>query len=282
VSTVSVTKCHGTGNDFVLLDGRRYPELPYPQVAVSLCSRHFSIGADGLLVICEPRERSADAGMRIFNADGSEAEMCGNGVRCIARYLHEENPARDSAIIETVAGLVRTQLVQWQQGHGVRVEMGVPVLDDPRGGAPTTVDVAGDRAPAYVVSMGTPHVVIFTQRDPLACDLQRVASAVAQTKELPGQTNIELVRVAGNSVFMRVLERGVGETWACGTGACAAAVAAIATGRTATPVLVASRGGSVEVAWDGPGSPVFLTGGAELVFVTEVALETPLAGRSAR
>jgi diaminopimelate epimerase len=271
VAHISVTKCHGTGNDFILLDARGAPELPYREVARTLCSRRFAIGADGLLVLGDPHEPVADVSMRIFNADGSEAEMCGNGIRCIARYLYEENPERTESSIDTVTGLVKTKIVTWNGVTGVRVSMDEPkFLGGSQGKLEQALIVDGESTPAYAVSIGNPHIVVFVTRDPAELDLAQLAATIAAWKTFDTAPNVEIAHVTRDEIRMRVHERGVGETWACGSGACAAAAAAIVSGRAASPVTVTTRGGSVRVAWEGGGHPVFLTGNAELVFRTDV------------
>jgi diaminopimelate epimerase len=276
VGLISVTKCHGTGNDFIILDVRGAADRSYPSIARTLCQRRFSMGADGLLVLGDPHVANADASMRIFNADGSEAEMCGNGIRCIARYLFEENPERTERSIETVSGLVETKIVTWEGAPGVRVAMGEPTFT---GGSPGKTDnslvLDGESAPAYAVSIGNPHVVVFVKRDPAKLHLKGIATTIAGWKIFDSEPNVEIVNVTKDGIQMRVQERGVGETWACGSGACAAAAAAIASGRTTSPVKVTTKGGSVDVAWQGPGQPVQLTGNAELVFRTDV--DVPVA-----
>ena len=275
MATVSVTKCHGTGNDFLILDRRSGSELNYAEIARALCPRRFSVGADGLLVLQDPADPTSDIGMRIFNPDGSEAAMCGNGIRCVARYLYEENPEAAESVIETAAGRRQTAIVTWQGRSGARVAMGEPVF---AGGADGRLDHAAhlgaELAPAYAVSMGNPHVVLFATGDVGENELVQAAAIVASWKVFPSEPNVEVVRVAGNELFMRVHERGAGETWACGTGACAAAAAAIASKRTASPVTVTTKGGSVRVSWDGPGHPAFLTGNAELIFHADVEIES--------
>ncbi|HEV2038179.1 MAG TPA: diaminopimelate epimerase [Candidatus Eremiobacteraceae bacterium] len=268
---ISVTKCQGTGNDFILLDARAVPDLPYAHIARFVCQRRFAIGADGLLVLSDPQRPAADASMRIFNPDGSEAEMCGNGIRCVARYLHEQNPERTESRIETLAGLMETRIVTWQGMPGVSVAMGEPAF---KGAAPGLLDrplqLGGESAPAYGVSMGNPHIVLFTARDPAASNLAEVAGEIATWKAFDAQPNVELAQVVRDGIRMRVHERGVGETWACGTGACATAAAAIATGRATSPVTVQTKGGLARVDWRGSGHPAFLTGNAELIFRTEI------------
>ncbi len=272
---IAVTKCHGTGNDFVLLDARGAPELPFALLAKEICHRRFSLGADGLLVIGDPTAADCAALMRTFNADGSEAEMCGNGIRCVARFLHEESPAKTQFDIETAAGVMRTHIVLWQEQPGVRVAMGVPQLSPvhSRGVTPeSTFSFAGDRYDAYSVSMGNLHTVVFGASDPSAIDLDALATAANGTDV--DASNIEYATVASDGVHMRVRERGVGETWACGTGACATAVAAVLTGRAESPIVVHSRGGSVSVEWAGQGRPAYLTGDAHLVYRAEVNVLT--------
>jgi diaminopimelate epimerase len=208
--------------------------------------------------------------MRTFNADGSEAEMCGNGIRCVARYLHEFDSGATERLIETAAGAIHTKVVSWEGGIGVEVEMSVPVLPaDVSTPGVDSVRIGDELAPAYAVLVGNPHVVVFTHSDPFACNLERVATEAISISDQP-DINVELVSVASGRLVMRVHERGVGETWACGTGACAAAAVAIASHRLQTPVLVESKGGIVSVAWDGPGRPAVLAGDAELVFRTQI------------
>jgi diaminopimelate epimerase len=271
VAHISVTKCHGTGNDFIILDARGVPDLPYPSIARTLCPRRFAVGADGLLVLGDPHTQAADVSMRIFNPDGSEAEMCGNGIRCIARYLYEENPEHTESSIDTVAGLVETKIVTWNGAPGVRVSMGEPkFLGGSLGKLDRALVVNGESASAYAVSIGNPHIVVFVTRDPAELDLAQLAATIAAWKTFDTEPNIEIAHATRDEIRMRVHERGVGETWACGSGACAAAAAAIASGRAASPVTVTTRGGSVRVAWEGSGHPVLLTGNAELVFRTDV------------
>ena len=270
MALVSVTKCQGTGNDFIILDARGHADLPYAELARTLCGRRFSVGADGLLVIEHAHDRSAAAAMRTFNADGSEAEMCGNGIRCVARYLYERDQSATRLTIQTLAGPMQTAIVDWQGATGVRVEMSIPAISVTPDNHAHGIRIDDELAPAYAVTVGNRHIVVFTKRDPSSCDLERVTTVALASRGDVTAANVELVSIADNRLKMRVYERGVGETWACGTGACAAAAAAIAAGLVATPVLVESKGGVVSVAWDGPGCPAVLTGNAELVFHTEV------------
>ena len=266
---ISVTKCHGTGNDFVLLDDRVGNGVAYPELARRLCDRRFGIGADGLLVLLRPHERTdgerVDLGMRIFNADGGEAEMCGNGIRCVARYVARESGRDEPLAIETLAGTVRTQPV----GERVRVQMGTPVLASP---LYTDVEFDGRVLRFACISMGNPHAVILVHEPPERFDLERLSAAVARAASARNGINVEIANAGPRAISMRVQERGVGETLACGTGASAVAVAAMVEARAKSPVEVEQRGGNVTIEWQGEGTPLFLTGSAELVFDTTVTI----------
>jgi len=261
---ISVTKCHGTGNDFVLLDDRAGSGYEYPRLARTWCERRFGIGADGLLVLLAPRA-NADLALRVFNADGSEAETCGNGIRCVARYIARESGREGPLAIETLAGVVRTQ----PAGKRVRVEMGTPQL-----AAPLYTDVEFDSRKLRFarLSIGNPHAVILVQEPPERFDLEHLAQAVASAARARDGLNVEIASTGSRALRMRVYERGVGETWACGSGAAAAAAAAIIEGRAGSPVDVEQRGGSVTIEWQGGQSPLYLTGPAELVFDTTVTI----------
>ena len=181
---ISVTKCHGTGNDFVLLDDRVGNGVAYPQLARRLCDRRYGIGADGLLVLLRPRAH-ADLAMRIFNADGSEAEMCGNGIRCVARYMARASGRDEPLAIETLAGVVRTQTA----GKRVRVEMGTPVLATP---LHTDVEFDGRMLRFARISMGNPHAVILVHDSPQGYELERLSAAVARAEEARNGINVEI------------------------------------------------------------------------------------------
>jgi diaminopimelate epimerase len=260
--SIALTKCQGTGNDFVLLDNRSGARFQYAALARAACDRRFGVGADGLLVLLRAAPNTgADVAMRIFNADGSEAEMCGNGIRCIARYLAREGRESRRLAVQTPAGVIRTELTG--APGMVRVDMGVPALARPLEGS---FDFGGRTFRCARVSMGNPHAVIFVDDSLDAYPLDKLAAAASKAAGEAGGINVELARVTGGRIQMRIHERGVGETWACGTGACAAAVAAIATDRLASPIEVATRGGSVDVVWSGADDPALLTGPAEIVF----------------
>ena len=248
--TVPVTKMHGTQNDFVLIDERTARLTDYSQLAKILCERHTGIGADGLLVVLP--SLVADVQMRIWNADGSEAEMCGNGIRCVARFLHEAG-ARDELGVQTGAGTVITKIVSAGPDYSVRVKMGVPQILRRENAAENLA----------FVSMGNPHVVIFVSG---LDDVDIDQEGPKYDALLPGGANVHVAVKAGPSrLLVRHWERGVGRTMACGTGAVSAAAAAILRGDVKSPVEVNVPGGRLVVEWDGAGD-AFLTGPAARVF----------------
>lgn len=255
MSQLAVTKLHGTRNDFVLLDARRSPRDDYAALARWICDRRAAIGADGLLVVLPSLH--ADARMRIFNADGSEAEMCGNGIRCVARYLSESGEG-DALRIETLAGIIETRVIDKGEEFRIRVQMGEPLIQR------KALPFDG----AAFVSLGNPHVVIFAQD--LNDDLTETGERMQRDPSFPGGTNVHAaVPVNEHRLDVRHYERGVGLTQACGTGAVACAVAAIARGIAASPVDVHVPGGVLHVEWNGNG-PAFMTGPAVRVFETRV------------
>ncbi len=281
--TFSFTKMHGCGNDYIYVNCFTQHIDDPAAVSIIVSDRHCGIGGDGLVLIC-PSE-IADVRMRIFNADGSEAEMCGNATRCVARYAHEHGLAKgDTVRIETGCGVKEAKLLM-EDGHvcGATVDMGEPVLAAgsipvrlPEGfdtqaffqGQPFTVD--GTEWQANVVSMGNPHNVLFLDDTRPALeelDLAKTGPAFENHVLFPERVNTEFVRVeSDSSVSMRVWERGSGETMACGTGACAVAVACIKTGRTKRTVSVHLKGGTLTIFWDQESNHVFMTGPATHVF----------------
>ncbi len=275
MARLSITKCQGTGNDFVLVDRTDAPlAADWPEIAKILCDRHLGVGGDGMLLLGHADAPGADVALRIFNADGSPAEMCGNGVRCIARYLYERRPHKPiRAAVQTPSGTVRTEIVKSDGELSVRVDMGVPedvtLYERP--------NLAGMRARAADVTLGNPHSVAFVDAPLLDIDLAAVAHAIARDGGYEDGVNVEVARLFPNGLLaMRVYERGVGETQACGTGACAVALAAIEMGKATSPVRVQMEGGDVTVEWGGRGQPAYLTGGAELVFDTAVDIAPAL------
>jgi len=242
-------KMHGLGNCFVVTDdvrGRLPAGIELPELARRACDRNTGIGADGLIVV--RRAAGADLGMSIFNEDGSEAEMCGNGVRCVARYAVDEGLTEKIELrIDTRAGIIRTRLAG---GDRVEVDMGRPRLSPA---------VAVDGRSFTVVSMGNPHAIAFV--DDLAFDWRAEGAAVERAPSFPEGTNVEFVKILGpREAEMKVWERGCGETLACGTGACAVAVAGAVEGRLErAPVTIRLPGGTLDVHWTEDGT-VLMTG----------------------
>jgi len=268
------TKMHGLGNDYIYVNGfEEYLENPVA-VARAMSDRHFGIGADGLILILPATK--ADFRMRIFNADGSEAQMCGNGIRCLAKYVYDHHLTRKTTLqVETLAGVLELQLFP----HGevvdkVRVKMGEPRLQRaqiPMQGPPGQVlqeplQVEGKTFEVTAVSMGNPHCIVFVD-DPEAFQVAYWGPRFEHHPAFPEGVNTEFVRVLNRHTFqMRVWERGSGETLACGTGASAVAVACHLAGRTERRVTGHLRGGTLELDWSAADNHVYMTGPAVEVF----------------
>lgn len=269
------TKMHGAGNDYVYVDCFAQEAPPEPaQLAVAMADRRFGVGGDGLILI-EP-SATADARMRMFNADGSEAEMCGNGIRCVAKYVYDHGiQKRDQLKIETGNGVLELELeTDGSRCQQVTVDMGQPGLTPEslpaRFPGPQIVDAparfGGQDVRITCVSMGNPHCVLFVPEltDELVLSL---GPQIEQDERFPKRTNVEFVRVIDPHTFeQRTWERGSGETWACGTGASAVCVAGVLTGNGAREVLIHLRGGDLKLRWDEVDNHVFMTGGAVEVF----------------
>jgi diaminopimelate epimerase len=287
-------KYHGLGNDFLVVDLRAGEPTPTPNAAGAarlLCDRRFGVGGDGVLAILPPRVPGADARMRVLNADGSEAEMCGNGIRCVAKFLRDREPALGPRlVIDTGAGLLARDVALGADGAvaAVTVDMGRPRLT--RGEIPATGpaderwvdapiaipgDPAGERR-LTAVSMGNPHAVVFVDDPATVQALARQLGPVLETHAgFPRKTNAEFAALAGpDTIALGVWERGCGITLACGTGACATAVAAGLTGRAAVgrPVTVHLPGGPLVITVAADYATVAMQGPARLAFVGEVDL----------
>ncbi|MBD5633187.1 MAG: diaminopimelate epimerase [Candidatus Eremiobacteraeota bacterium] len=262
-----VVKMHGAENAFVLLDERPPRFERYDDLARTLCAPSSEVGgADGILVVRDAPGFAAE--MRIFNADGSEAEMCGNGVRCVVRYLAERG-AGDSFAIKTLAGPIAAEVVAPAPNFTARVDIG-PVTF-PRDLEAECIDVAGQNYTFYDVSVGNPHAVVFCD-DADTVDLGALGAAFARHPRFPHGTNVHLVRVADEATLeVRHFERGVGLTQACGTGVVAAAAAAIALRGVRSPVTVRVPGGALVVDW-ARGERARLTGPAETTFARSIDL----------
>jgi len=279
--TLQFYKYHGTGNDFIVLDAMEKGVFLSPQEMEMLCRRHTGIGADGVIFACS--SLAADAAMRIFNADGSEAEMCGNGIRCLAKYLFERmGMEREEMYIETGSGTKRLSLtaakglvteVEVDMGLPELVARDLPAMDDPSRPGEVTVELAGGETyHAFCLSMGNPHCVLFVD-DAEASKVGHTGPLIERHELFPNRTNVEFAQVLDeHRILLRVWERGVGETQACGTGACAAAVAALNSGRCTAPVVVRLRGGELKIDLDEQGH-VYMTGAAVEVFQGELGQE---------
>ena len=270
-------KMQGAGNDYIYFDCFGGEPEDIPALAVRLSDRHKGIGGDGLVLIC--RSDIADAKMRMFNADGSEGNMCGNAIRCVGKYLYDENVCRKEELsVETKSGIKYLRLyTENGKVKRVRVDMGkadfdpksLPVLLEGEA-VDRPVKIAGGLHRITCVSMGNPHCVLF--EDPDGADLERIGPLFENDPLFPERVNTEFVKVIGkNALKMRVWERGSGETMACGTGACAAAAAACACGKcdAGQAILVQLRGGDLVIH---VGETVFMTGEAEKVFSGEVEI----------
>lgn len=269
------TKMHGLGNDFVVVDMEEEKDLPgnLPGLAVRVCDRHFGVGADGLVLIRSCKK--ADISMQILNSDGSEAEMCGNAIRCAAKYVYERGMIKKNLMeVETPAGVIVPELIL---DNGlvvdVRVDMGTPHLEReqiPMIGSVGRVineplEVGDDLFHITAVSMGNPHCVIFVS-DVEAIPLEKLGSEIETYPAFPNKTNVEFVQVINNEeVRMRVWERGAGLTMACGTGACATVVAAVLNGHTVRKVRVHLYTGALDIEWS-DNNRLYMTGPAEEVF----------------
>ncbi|AFZ14422.1 diaminopimelate epimerase [Crinalium epipsammum PCC 9333] len=281
--TVKFTKYHGLGNDFILIDNRASSEPSLtPDQAIQLCDRHFGIGADGV-IFALPGQNGNDYSMRIFNSDGSEPEMCGNGIRCLAKFIADleaqdissdpNNITPRSYKIHTLAGVITPKL----ENNGlVTVDMGLPQLTASE--IPTTLapadqkvinqplDVAGKTWLVTCVSMGNPHCLTFVD-DVAAISLETIGTLFEHHAVFPQRTNTEFIEVVRPDYLkMRVWERGAGITLACGTGACATVVAGVLNGKCDRRATVELPGGCLEIEWSEIDQRVYMTGAAEQVF----------------
>ena len=275
-------KMHGLGNDYLLVDG--FAESLPPdlgELARRISHRRYGVGGDGLIVVGP--SNAADASMRIFNADGSEAEMCGNGIRCAAKLFYDRGIVRRSPMtIATGAGVLTARLeFEGDRIFRVEVDMGAPILEaadipttlpgSPVVDAEFTIDDA--RLNVTCVSMGNPHCVVFVDRADDHCVLQW-GPQIETDAHFPRHTNVEFVEVLSrNEVRQRTWERGVGETWACGTGACAVCVAGVLAGRTERKITVQLPGGRLDLHWREQDNHVYMAGPAEEVFVGQWPIE---------
>jgi diaminopimelate epimerase len=274
------TKMHGAGNDYIYVDCFRQP-MPHDPAGLSraISDRHFGVGSDGLILIY-PSDK-ADGRMRMFNADGSESEMCGNGIRCVSKFLYDHGLVRKhSHSIETGRGVLKLDLeISGGTVKQVKVDMGEPILDpssiptklpattsNPDRVINAPLDVASTSLAATCVSMGNPHCVVYV--DAITDEqVLGLGPKIERHPAFPRRTNVEFVRVnRPDDVNMRVWERGSGETLACGTGACAITVAGVLTGKTQRRITAHLRGGDLQLYWSETDNHVYMTGPAVEVF----------------
>ena len=282
------TKMHGAGNDFIVIDAINQDIDFTPAQWQRLADRRFGIGADQILVVEKPRLPGCDFRYRIYNNDGGEVEQCGNGARAFVKFVSEKGLSDKASIrVETMAGIIAPRL---EADGSITVDMGAPVLEpalvpfDAAGLAgvaegsdtlwPLDLALPGHSSPVLVsvVSMGNPHAVQVVE-DVDAQDLEQSGPLIEHHPRFPRRVNAGYLQIVDrHHVKLRVYERGAGETLACGTGACAAAVAGILRGRLDSPVRISARGGELSIAWQGPGQPVLMTGPAVTVFEGTIEL----------
>ena len=268
------TKMHGLGNDYVYVDTFEQPVPDPAAMAIAVSRPHFGVGADGLVLIGPSTE--ADYAMRMFNADGSEGEMCGNAVRCIGKYVHDRGLTAKTRVTLATRGGIKTLELRLQGGsvEQVTVDLGEPALSP--ASLPVTLagaqvlnhplSIDGQTHHITCVSMGNPHAVIFVD-DPQAVDVRGIGRQIEHHPLFPKRTNVEFVRVWRRDLLeMRVWERGSGETLACGTGAAASLVAAVLNGLADRSAVVKLTGGELHVHWDARDNHVYQTGPATFVF----------------
>lgn len=277
-NTIKITKMQGCGNDFVILDYDEFQKanLSMEELAKRLCDRHFGIGADGMIIPKKSEDKNIDIAWYFYNSDGTVAQMCGNGMRCFAKYVYDKGLVdKKEFSVMTGAGIIKPLLLD---NGNVRVDMGIPILEDekiPFKGE-RTLKALDETFEITPVSMGNPHCVILTENDPMKMAL-KYGATIEKHEYFPEKTNTEFVKIISkNEVDMRVFERGCGITLACGTGACASVVACVLNNLTEQKVKVNLLGGSVFVEWQGnsenPNKNIFLIGESNYSFVADYML----------
>jgi len=277
MQTIKLTKMQGCGNDFVIID---YPEFEKTNVDMSelakkVCNRNFGVGADGM-IIPKTDTKETDIGWYFYNSDGTTAQMCGNGMRCFAKYAYDKKLVNKKQFsVETLAGTIKPEILE---NGSVKVDMGIPILEDnkiPFKGE-RKIEILDKTFEITPVSMGNPHCVIFTEENPMEL-AKKYGPIIEKHEYFPEKTNVEFVKlISRNEIDMRVYERGCGITLACGTGACASQVACILNNLTENRIKVNLLGGAVFIEWQG--SPedthknIFLTGPANYSFVADYIL----------
>ena len=272
---IEFVKMHGLGNDYVYIDAINQNINNRSELAKKVSDRHFGIGSDGMILIC--KSDIADFRMQMFNSDGTEAEMCGNGIRCVGKFVYDNGYTNKENIeIETLAGVKMLKLfVQNGKVEKVKVDMGEPILE------PNKIPVISSEEPVKdlnlnildrnfkftCVSMGNPHAITFINEDVNGFDIEKYGKLVEINAAFPQRTNVEFINIINkNTIKMRVWERGAGETLACGTGACASAVASFINRYTERKVTVELLGGNLEIEWNEEDNHIYMTGPATTVF----------------
>ncbi len=272
---IEFIKMHGLGNDYVYIDAINQNINNRSELAKKVSDRHFGIGSDGMILIC--KSDIADFRMQMFNSDGTEAEMCGNGIRCVGKFVYDNGfTDKENIDIETLAGIKKLKLfVQNGKVEKVKVDMGEPILN------PEKIPVISDKEPVMnlnlnildrnikftCVSMGNPHAVAFIEEDVNEFDIEKYGKLVEINEVFPQRTNVEFINIINkNTIKMRVWERGAGETLACGTGACASAVASFLNNFTEKRVRVELLGGNIEIEWNEEDNHIYMTGPATTVY----------------
>ena len=275
---IKFTKMHGLGNDYVYMDAIHQHIEDESTLAQFVSNRNFGIGSDGLILIC--KSEKADFKMRMFNSDGSEAEMCGNGIRCVGKFVYDKGLTQKTEVtIETLAGIKTVQLnVKNGKVETVKVDMGEPILE------PKEIPVISEEKPVKnlklkaedkefvftCVSMGNPHAITIVDNTK-EFDVEKYGKVLEVNKAFPNKTNVEFIEIVDkNNIKMRVWERGAGETLACGTGACASVVACVLNNLIERNVNVELLGGKLEIEWNKNDNHVYMTGPAVTVFEGEL------------
>lgn len=280
--SIKITKMHGCGNDFIILDYKEFKKtgLEMNEVAKQFCDRHYGFGADGLIIPNTDTE-DADIGWFFYNADGSIAQMCGNGMRCFAKYVYDNNLVnKNKFTVKTVAGIITPEITD---DGKICINMSKPILNPeeipfiPNNNFNYKIAIKDKIFEGTAISMGNPHFVIYVRNDENLLSLAKnYGSEIEQAFEFPEKTNVEFVKTLSyKEIEMCVWERGCGITLACGTGACASVVTGILNGHLHNEIKVNLSGGSVDVKWNGskenPNCDVFLSGPAEYVYYGELA-----------
>ena len=275
MNMIEFVKMHGLGNDYVYIDAINQNINNRSELAKKVSDRHFGIGSDGMILIC--KSDIADFRMQMFNSDGTEAEMCGNGIRCVGKFVYDNGYTNKENIeIETLAGVKKLKLfVQNGKVEKVKVDMGEPILE------PNKIPVISNEEPVKnlnlnildrnykftCVSMGNPHAITFIDEDVNEFDIEKYGKLVEVNEVFPQRTNVEFLNIINkNTIKMRVWERGAGETLACGTGACASAVASFLNNFTERKVTVELLGGNLEIEWNEEDNHIYMTGPATTVY----------------